>query len=93
LEYASFLRIRTYPVAQRIADLTGAEAWDGFKNQVPEDEMLCAVIDCGGTARIGVCLMLSGFTPDTKISSVICLAKGPDGDDGKISTVGMRFIG
>ena len=43
-----------HPVAQRIADLTGAEAWDGFKNQVPEDEMLCAVIDCGGTARIGV---------------------------------------
>ncbi|WP_010531685.1 PTS glucitol/sorbitol transporter subunit IIB [Lentibacillus jeotgali] len=43
-----------HPVAQRIADLSGAEAVDGFKNSVPEDEMACVIIDCGGTARIGV---------------------------------------
>ena len=43
-----------HPVAQRIADLTGAVAMDGFKGGVKFDEMACAVIDCGGTARVGV---------------------------------------
>lgn len=42
------------PVAQKIADMTGAEAIDGFTKSVPEEEMLCVVIDCGGTARAGV---------------------------------------
>ncbi len=61
-----------HPVAQQIADLTGAEAWDGFKNQVPEDEMLCAVIDCGGTARIGV-------YPMKRIPTVDILPSSPSG--------------
>ncbi|GIO21511.1 PTS glucitol/sorbitol transporter subunit IIB [Oceanobacillus sp. J11TS1] len=43
-----------HPVAKKIAELSGAEAVDGFKNSVPEDEMMCVIIDCGGTARIGV---------------------------------------
>jgi|BEDMetMinimDraft_2_1075160.scaffolds.fasta_scaffold04345_2 PTS system glucitol/sorbitol-specific IIB component len=43
-----------HPVAQRIADLTGAQAVDGFRTGVPDEEIACAVIDCGGTARIGV---------------------------------------
>lgn len=43
-----------HPVAQRIAELTGCEAVDGFHVGVPDEEVLCAVINCGGTARIGV---------------------------------------
>lgn len=43
-----------HPVAQKMADLSGAEVIDGFKNSVPEEEIMAAVIDCGGTARIGV---------------------------------------
>ncbi len=43
-----------HPVAQRIAELSGAEAVDGFRTSVPDDEVLAAVINCGGTARIGV---------------------------------------
>jgi PTS system glucitol/sorbitol-specific IIC component len=43
-----------HPVAHRIADLSGAEAVDGFRTHVPDDEVLAAVINCGGTARIGV---------------------------------------
>jgi PTS system glucitol/sorbitol-specific IIC component len=43
-----------HPVAQRIAELTGAEAVDGFRTHVPDAEVLAAVINCGGTARIGV---------------------------------------
>lgn len=43
-----------HPVAQKIADLTGAEAVDGFTHGVPDTEYACVVIDCGGTARCGV---------------------------------------
>jgi PTS system glucitol/sorbitol-specific IIC component len=43
-----------HPVAQRIADLSGAVAIDGFRSHVADDEVLAAVINCGGTARIGV---------------------------------------
>jgi sorbitol-specific phosphotransferase system component IIBC len=43
-----------HPVAQRIADLTGGEAFDGFSSSAPFDKIACAVIDCGGTARVGV---------------------------------------
>ena len=43
-----------HPVAQKIADLTGAEAVDGFTHGVPDAEYACVVIDCGGTARCGV---------------------------------------
>ena len=43
-----------HPVAARIAELTGAQAVDGFGTTVPDEEILCAVINCGGTARIGV---------------------------------------
>ncbi len=43
-----------HPVAQRIADMTGAEAVDGFKSPPIESEMAVVVVDCGGTARCGV---------------------------------------
>jgi PTS system glucitol/sorbitol-specific IIC component len=41
-------------VAQRIAELTGAEAVDGFRAPPPESEFAAVVVDCGGTARAGV---------------------------------------
>lgn len=43
-----------HPVAQKIADMTGATALDGFKTTAPDDEIMIAVVDCGGTARCGV---------------------------------------
>lgn len=43
-----------HPIAQRIADLTGGIAFDGFKSKVEFNQMACVVIDCGGTARVGV---------------------------------------
>ena len=42
-----------HPVAQKIAEMTGGEAVDGFKETLPDDEVLVAVVDCGGT-RCGV---------------------------------------
>jgi glucitol/sorbitol PTS system EIIB component len=43
-----------HPVARRIAELLDAEAVDGFTSGVPDDETIAVVINCGGTARIGV---------------------------------------
>jgi PTS system glucitol/sorbitol-specific IIC component len=41
-------------VAKRIAELTGAEAVDGFRAPPSESEIAAVVVDCGGTARAGV---------------------------------------
>lgn len=42
------------PLTRKIAKLTGAEAVDGFSTGVPDDEMACVIINCGGTLRCGV---------------------------------------
>ncbi|MFT0803673.1 PTS glucitol/sorbitol transporter subunit IIB [Bacillus swezeyi] len=61
-----------HPVARKIADMSNTEAVDGFKNSVPEDEMMCVVIDCGGTARIGL-------YPMKRIPTVDVLGSSPSG--------------
>jgi glucitol/sorbitol PTS system EIIB component len=43
-----------HPVAQRIAELTGGTPFDGFKSKAAFEQIAVAVIDCGGTARVGV---------------------------------------
>lgn len=53
-----------HPVAQRIADMTGGKTFDGFKSKADFGEIACAVIDCGGTARIGVYPMKGVLTVD-----------------------------
>lgn len=61
-----------HPVAKKIAEVSGAEVIDGFTNSVPEDEVMAAVIDCGGTARIGV-------YPMKRIPTVDVLPSSPSG--------------
>jgi glucitol/sorbitol PTS system EIIB component len=58
-----------HPVAARIAELTGGEAFDAFKSTVKFDKMACAVIDCGGTARVGVYPMKGVPTIDVHATS------------------------
>lgn len=41
-------------LAHKLAEMTGAEAVDGFRAPPPEGEVAAVVIDCGGTARCGV---------------------------------------
>lgn len=53
-----------HPTAQRIADLTGGRPFDGFKSKADFKEIAVAVIDCGGTARIGVYPMKGVLTVD-----------------------------
>ena len=43
-----------HPLAAKIAEMTGCTAVDGFATGVPDEEILLAVVDCGGTARCGV---------------------------------------
>lgn len=42
------------PVAQKIAEMTGGTTVDGFRSAVPDKQIACVVVDCGGTARCGV---------------------------------------
>jgi PTS system glucitol/sorbitol-specific IIB component len=58
-----------HPVAQRIAELTGGEAFDGFSSSAPFDKIAVAVIDCGGTARVGVYPMKKVKTVDIHATS------------------------
>ena len=58
-----------HPVAQRIAELTGGEVVDGFKGSAPFDKLAVAVIDCGGTARVGVYPMKKVPTVDVHATS------------------------
>ena len=61
-----------HPVAQKIAEMTGGEAVDGFTTGVPDEEILLAVVDCGGTARCGV-------YPKKKIFTANVLPEGTTG--------------
>lgn len=81
-----------HPVAARIAELTGAEVVDGFTSHVADERVLAAVINCGGTARIGV-------YPRKKISTVDVFPGEPSGplaqfitEELFVSAVGVRNI-
>jgi sorbitol-specific phosphotransferase system component IIBC len=58
-----------HPVAQKIAELTGGQAFDGFSSSAPFDKIAVAVIDCGGTARVGVYPMKKVLTVDVHATS------------------------
>src|SRR5699024_12037894 len=58
-----------HPVAQEIARITGATVVDSFKNPVPNEETIAAVIDCGGVARAGTYPKLGIATINVKVMS------------------------
>jgi PTS system glucitol/sorbitol-specific IIC component len=60
------------PVAVRIAEMTGCELVDGFKTKAEDDEILCVVIDCGGTLRCGI-------YPQKRIMTINLNPTGPSG--------------
>lgn len=81
-----------HPVAARMAELTGADVVDGFTTSVPEERMAAVVINCGGTARIGV-------YPKKRIPTIDVYPGEPSGplaqfitDDIFVSAVGVGEI-
>ncbi|MBB6451114.1 PTS system glucitol/sorbitol-specific IIC component [Geomicrobium halophilum] len=62
--------------ASLIAEMTGAELINGFNTSVPEDEMACVVIDCGGTLR-------AGLYPKKRIPTVNVMPTGQSGPMAK----------
>lgn len=68
-----------HPIARRIAELSGAQAVDGFTNHVEDEKVLAAVINCGGTARIGV-------YPKKRIPTVDIYPGSPSGPLAKYIT-------
>lgn len=81
-----------HPVAKKIAELTGGRVVNAFNAGAPDNQVLCAVINCGGTAR-------SGVYPKKRIPTVNVFNASPGGplqkyitDDIYVSGVGVDNV-
>ncbi len=58
-----------HPVAKKIAALLNCPVVNAFEEKVELEEMVCVVLDCGGTARMGVYPMKNILTINVKPAS------------------------